>query len=111
MGAKLKNRLFSSSMLLPLGPNHVASPTPLFDLVNTVDKFTHALTLSDLRSDDIKQNYRVVEKLCDERVTACLKSICDSRGTIAYIEIMRSSTRPFLQSMDLSEAILFTDKW
>ncbi len=67
---KLRNIMLRSSAILPIG-NGVVSKSFLKYLINTVSKYKHGLTDTDIEPQD-RQNMKSTTKICDERTQHCL---------------------------------------
>lgn len=93
--AKLNCRLKKASVSLPMG-DYNASTTHLRVLIREHSKDQHGLTEGDIDIKD-KMNYRAPERLCRQIVTDLLTELVpESRGTVCYLEVMRDSTKAFL---------------
>ncbi|KAE8747043.1 hypothetical protein FOCC_FOCC006298 [Frankliniella occidentalis] len=112
IGAKLKTRLLKPSIILPLGQNHVASRGHLVELIQTVSKDQHELYDAHINVKD-KMNYRAVQMITAEKVTALLRSdISDSHGTALYLDMIREILNSFIQvSLKPLERITMLWKW
>lgn len=73
----------------------------------------HLLTKSDLKAED-KMNYRSAEKMCSKLVTDLLKDSQElgqeSKGTVAYLNLMQRIISSFLDDSSNISSSLF-DIW
>lgn len=96
IGAKLRNRILKSSIVLPLG-NKQIHQSHLKILIGMVSKTIHGLTISDVNPQD-RQNFSSYEKMTKERVRNALSEhVADSEGTVIYLEKCHQITSSFLQ--------------
>lgn len=96
IGAKLRNRILKSSIVLPLG-NKQIHQSHLKMLIKMVPKIVHGLTIGDVNPKD-RQNFSSYEKMTSERVRKALSEhVADSEGTVAYLEKCHQITSCFLQ--------------
>lgn len=111
IGTKLKSCLLKPSVILPMG-DYIVSRGHLVELISIVSKDQHELTENHINPKD-KMNYRALQKISDEKVTALLRSkIANSEGTATYLDMMReivlSYTKPDLKPL---ERIKMIWKW
>lgn len=93
---KLRNKFIKESDITPMGKTLVASRGHIIELIKTVSKDQHELTLNSIDIKD-KMNFRSAQKLCDTKVSDLLrKHIIDSEGTALYLDFMRETTNAFL---------------
>lgn len=89
IGTKLKSRLLKPSIILPMGPNLVASRGHLLELINTETKDLHLLCLSDICPKD-KMNFKAMQRISSPKVTSLLRAkILASEGTALYLDMMK----------------------
>lgn len=105
IGTKLRNRLLSPSIILPMG-KFLVSVAHLKVLIDSLSKDKHLLTETDINPTD-KMNSRSVDKIIHEKVTDLLeKHVTDSDATVAYLKIIRYILESFSKNnLSVSERI------
>lgn len=94
IGTKLKSRLLSPSMILPMG-KYTANRGHLVELVRIASKDLHCLTMSYLDPKD-KMNFRAVQIMTDPQVISLLReTFKDAEATATYLEMTRSILSAF----------------
>lgn len=87
IGAKLRNRMLNSSVVLCMG-NKVVSVVHIKLLLKLVPKEIHGLVHSDIMPED-RQNYQSLEKVMQERVLNAMKTnVTDCEGTVILLKIV-----------------------
>lgn len=86
IGTKLRNRLLSPSIVLPLG-NFLISASHLQYLIKDVSKDKHSLTATDIDPKD-RQNFGSLEKILKPNIRKLLEeNVPDSDGTVLFLTI------------------------
>ena len=88
--AKLRTRLITPTNLIVLG-SETAYRAHLEQLINTVSKDHHGLTMKSINHKD-KQNYDSINAMVSKPVENCLRSLSKLRpkGTLTYLFLMRN---------------------
>lgn len=101
---KLRTRFLNEKISLKFGSAEISSKH-LYNLLQTVSKDQHMLTLSDLKLED-KMNFLAAEKMCSPSIVNLLRKMEGTEGTVFYLNIMNSVSSAFLQSdISLSERL------
>ncbi|KAJ1519807.1 hypothetical protein ONE63_005060 [Megalurothrips usitatus] len=86
---KLKSRLLTPSIILPLGPKLLATSGHLAELMAVVQRDQRELTPSFLDNKD-KMNFKAADSISKKKVSDLLRSnVIESEGTATYLEMMR----------------------
>ncbi|KAF5280410.1 hypothetical protein FQR65_LT03219 [Abscondita terminalis] len=83
---KFRVRLLNDNVTLTIG-DAVATSAHIAEIINTISKDKHLLTMSDLKGED-KMNFSSAEKMCSTKVIELLNNVPHSQGTILYLTIM-----------------------
>ncbi|KAK3924479.1 Peptide methionine sulfoxide reductase MsrB [Frankliniella fusca] len=88
---KLKSRLLKLSIILPIGPNTLASKGHLTEATLRFTKDEHGISPSFLDNRN-KMNFRSADMMCSKKATGFLISsgIDNCEGTVVYLQLMRS---------------------
>ena len=90
IGTKLRSRILTPSILLPLG-KYVAGAHHLQLVKHNFSKDQHALRQQDIDCKD-KQNYESVQHITSNSVLSLLTQLPDATGTLCYLKITRAIT-------------------
>lgn len=94
IATKLRNRLLSPGIVLPLG-KYLISSSHLTYLIQNVSKDKHCVTASDINPKD-RQNFGSMEKIMQPNVlTQLKKNVPDSNGTVLYLSLCDSIVSAF----------------
>lgn len=85
IGTKLRSRILTPSILLPLG-KYVAGAHHLQLVKYNFSKDQHALRQQDIDCKD-KQNYESVQHVTSNSVLSLLTQLPDAAGTLCYLKI------------------------
>ena len=91
---KLKTRLLTPSIILPLG-KYLAGVHHLRIVQQNFSKAEHGLREKDINFKD-KQNYDVVLRMINKLVTDLVEDISDGKDTRVYLDLMKSINDCFL---------------
>jgi len=91
---KLKMRLLTPSIVLPLG-KYLAGVHHLRIVQQNYSKAEHGMREKDINFKD-KQNYEAVVRMTNKAVTNLLEDIPDGKGTRIYLDLMKSINDCFL---------------
>lgn len=95
IGTKLRNRLLSPSVFLPMG-NRQVSISHVKMLLSLAPKEEHGIVYSDICPED-RQNFGSLEKIMRPRVLQSLeKYVYGSEATVMYLRIAEQITSSFL---------------
>ena len=104
VAVKLKTRLLKSSILLPFG-QFSAGVHHLRTIHKMFSKDQHGLRERDINYKD-RQNYEAVLRMTSDSILNLLKKVPDAKGTVAYLEMMRSINDSFLDvKLDILERV------
>lgn len=67
------------------------------ELVSTVSKDQHGLSLSDINDTD-KMKFRPVEKMTEDRVISCLQQVPGSEATAIFLQAIRKAMSSYMDS-------------
>lgn len=98
IGAKLKDKMLSPSLIMPMGRGHVVSRGHIFELIEKNNlRSEHQLCKSDINPKD-KMNYKAVQRMCNPKVTELLrKHVVASEATAIYLDMMRDVVESFTE--------------
>ncbi|KAK4880666.1 hypothetical protein RN001_008812 [Aquatica leii] len=91
---KSRTRLLKEGIIMPLGSYQV-SVTHLEELIKSISKDQHLITMSDLKAED-KMNFSAAEKISSQKILNQLENFPESAGTKAYLQIMNFINKAFI---------------
>ena len=94
VGVKLKTRVTKPSIILPLG-NYLAGIHHLRMIFQNFSKDQHGMHITDIDHKD-KQNFEAVMRITGKPVLKLLQQIPDAKGTLQYLNILRSIVDSYL---------------
>lgn len=103
---KMRVRFLKTNIKLILG-KFQANQQHILDIIDTVSKDKHLLTISDVKAED-KMNFLSAEKLCSDKVIDILKTMPGTDGTRIYLKIMNYILSAFLGDEKKDNILLYS---